>query len=76
MLFHPQGQFVEGKMHGNGVYTWEDGVTYEGEFVHNQILGKGMYRWKDGRLVPFFFPFRYLIDQIASLFSAPMRVKW
>jgi len=24
-----KGEFSEGLMHGNGKYTWNDGVTYE-----------------------------------------------
>ena len=44
-----QGMFNKGKMHGRGLYTWSDGVTYEGDFTDNHITGKGLYRWIDGR---------------------------
>ncbi|XP_073504104.1 radial spoke head 10 homolog B isoform X2 [Phyllobates terribilis] len=40
--------FLEGLMHGRGVYTWTDGLKYEGEFFTNFPMGHGIYTWPDG----------------------------
>ncbi|GMH38680.1 hypothetical protein BSKO_06564 [Bryopsis sp. KO-2023] len=32
-------------MHGQGTYTFNDGISYEGEFFENTITGTGVYRW-------------------------------
>ncbi|XP_062444682.1 radial spoke head 10 homolog B-like isoform X1 [Rhea pennata] len=35
-------------MHGQGTYTWADGVKYKGTFVKNVQMYNGCYRWNDG----------------------------
>ena len=35
------GEFVEGKMHGEGTFTWPDGTSYEGQFSNGQMTGEG-----------------------------------
>jgi len=44
------GDFVDGKMHGKGLYKWSDGNEYEGEYIYNKKEGDGIFRWKDGRI--------------------------
>ena len=34
---------MEGKMHGEGTFTWADGATYHGLFSNGQMTGEG--RW-------------------------------
>lgn len=34
-------------MHGQGVYTWQDGRKYEGSYNHNKKHGKGTYTYSD-----------------------------
>jgi len=36
-----EGQWVQGRRHGNGVQTWEDGSRYEGEWVNDRMHGNG-----------------------------------
>ena len=43
-----EGNFVDGKMNGKGIYTFNDKRTYEGEFVNNTFEGKGKYTWPNG----------------------------
>ncbi|NWV61715.1 R10B2 protein, partial [Malurus elegans] len=43
-----KGLFSEGRMNGQGVYTWADGVKYEGTFVKNVLTINGCYTWNDG----------------------------
>jgi hypothetical protein len=37
------GDWVQGKLSGKGVYTWENGARYEGEFKNGKVDGKGLY---------------------------------
>ena len=37
------GNFVNGKFHGQGSYTWPDGSKYEGPFEDNRPDGEGKY---------------------------------
>lgn len=32
-----RGQFVDGRMCGQGVFTWANGAVYEGSFVDNKV---------------------------------------
>jgi len=36
-------------MHGEGIFTWEDGRRYVGQYVADKKVGYGVYEWKDGR---------------------------
>ena len=49
LLTHKQGNFHKGVMHGQGQYSWKDGLVYEGEFCDCKITGVGKYTWPDGR---------------------------
>ncbi len=42
------GQFVNGKFHGWGTYTWNDGSIYEGNWDNGQRTGQGTLLWADG----------------------------
>ena len=37
-------------MHGNGIYKWPDGRTYEGEYKYDKKDGFGIFKWNDGRI--------------------------
>merc|ERR1712037_1046846 len=43
-----EGKFVEGKMHGEGTFTWPDGTSYHGQFSNGQMTGEGRYEAGDG----------------------------
>ncbi len=45
---HYEGDTLNGKKHGKGVYTWADGDRYEGDFVDDKRMGKGVYIWSNG----------------------------
>ncbi|MCP4104116.1 MAG: tetratricopeptide repeat protein [Desulfobacteraceae bacterium] len=45
-----EGNFVQGYMHGKGIYTWSDGTFYNGEFENDEakdvgILFEDVYYW-------------------------------
>ena len=37
-------------MHGQGVFTWEDGRKYEGSYIDDKKEGNGRFTWPDGRV--------------------------
>ena len=39
------GDFVDGKMEGKGVYRNEKGKVYEGDFVDGTYRGKAVFRY-------------------------------
>ena len=43
-----EGEIVDGKYHGTGKLTWEDGSYYEGEFWRNEFTGWGEMHYADG----------------------------
>ena len=43
------GEYKDGKMHGQGTYTWTSGDKYLGEFKNDQKHGQGTYTWADGK---------------------------
>jgi len=43
------GQFLDSRMHGEGLYTWNDNSEYAGEFVEGFMWGRGEKRWPNGR---------------------------
>jgi hypothetical protein len=36
-------------MHGQGLYKWPDGKSYNGEFKFDKKDGYGIYTWADGK---------------------------
>ena len=40
--------FEQGKMHGQGTYTWPDGEKYVGEWFANEKHGQGAYSFANG----------------------------
>lgn len=43
------GNYVNNKFDGKGVYTWKTGAIYSGEFVEGKRQGKGIWKTdKDG----------------------------
>lgn len=56
LVFHDlnyEGDFLDGKRHGNGVQTWTSGLhqgeTYVGEWKNDERDGYGIHEWPDGR---------------------------
>ena len=45
-----EGEWAQGRFHGQGVYIFPSGAKYTGEFVNGVKSGTGRYEWKDGRL--------------------------
>ena len=44
-----EGEYKDGKRHGQGTYTWSGGYKYEGEYKDGEIDGKGTQTFSDGR---------------------------
>ena len=44
------GEWKDGWMHGQGVYTYQSGARYEGEVSKNKPHGKGSFFFRDGDL--------------------------
>lgn len=44
-----EGNYINGKKHGNGRFFWANGSTYRGQFVYDCLQGEGEYIWYDGR---------------------------
>ncbi len=43
------GEFKDGKPHGQGSYSWSSGQKYDGEFKAGKKYGQGTLTWPDGR---------------------------
>lgn len=43
------GTWLDGRMHGEGLYIWQDGSEYKGDFNNGVMCGRGEKRWPDGR---------------------------
>lgn len=59
-LLKLQGNFVDGKRHGEGTYTYASGKIHEGNYVNGKREGLGKYmddegvyegNFKDGKMV-------------------------
>ena len=44
-----EGDWRNGKYHGQGTYTWKDGQKYEGEWDNGKRTGRGKMNFPDGR---------------------------
>lgn len=42
------GDWVDDEMHGQGMFTFASGATYQGCFEHNKFQGEGTYTFPDG----------------------------
>jgi hypothetical protein len=49
-----EGDFVDDKKHGMGIYKW-DGHVYEGDFADNKMHGKGYLTMKGKERVLYAF---------------------
>ena len=47
---HYEGDLVDGRPHGRGVYRWPGGARYEGEWRNDRRHGDGVIRYPDGRV--------------------------
>ncbi len=45
-----EGEFVEGRMEGQGILRFLNGKVFEGQFHNNQIYGEGVFEWPDGKV--------------------------
>ncbi|XP_067858138.1 MORN repeat-containing protein 4 isoform X3 [Heptranchias perlo] len=45
---HYEGEFVQGKFQGVGVFTRCDGMKFEGEFKNGRVEGYGLLTFPDG----------------------------
>ena len=43
-----EGDFLEGKFHGQGTYTFANGDYYTGAWENSKRNGYGIYQWTDG----------------------------
>ena len=46
-----EGDFINGKFHGNGEYIWENGDFYKGQWKNGLKHGKGTLYFNDGNIV-------------------------
>ena len=44
-----EGEYSDGKFHGNGKLSYPSGSLYDGCFVNGQRSGKGHYTWPNGK---------------------------
>ena len=45
-----EGDWVDDKRTGKGIYKFKSGNVYEGDFVDGKITGKGIYKFKSGNV--------------------------
>ena len=43
-----EGEWLQGKRHGQGILRWEDGSVYKGSWVNNCSHGQGKLTYSDG----------------------------
>ena len=43
-----EGEFVEGRLEGQGILRFTNGKVFEGQFHNSQIHGEGVFKWPDG----------------------------
>lgn len=42
------GEWLEGKFHGKGIYSWLNGTSYEGQFMAGMPHGSGVFTFAEG----------------------------
>ncbi|KAL4465492.1 hypothetical protein ABPG72_009430 [Tetrahymena utriculariae] len=47
-FFQYQGEWVDGKKHGQGILRMKDGTFYEGQFIEGEIEGYGKMIYANG----------------------------
>ena len=43
-----EGEWVDGKMHGRGIYYYADGTVYDGTWSEGKMHGKGVFIYPNG----------------------------
>ena len=72
-----EGEMNNGKMEGQGIYTFKNGERYEGEFKNDMFEGKGEYYWPDGTKKIGIFKKDKLIIEIGKNTKNPMiKIRW
>jgi len=46
-----RGNYMNGKAHGQGTFTWNDGKKYVGQFYNNTLKGIGTLTFEDGQVI-------------------------
>ena len=45
-----KGNFVQGKKHGNGIFTYAKGNSYRGDWLVDKKCGKGIFMHSSGNV--------------------------
>ena len=45
-----EGEYMNDKQNGNGIYIWKIGSKYQGNFQNDYRHGYGEMKWQDGRM--------------------------
>ena len=45
-----EGDYLNDKKHGYGMFTWASGNTYKGEYKEDERDGYGEMKWTDGSI--------------------------
>lgn len=43
-----EGEWIDGKMHGRGIYYYADGTIYDGTWSEGKMHGKGIFIYPNG----------------------------
>ena len=43
-----EGEYLDNWYHGNGKFTFDNGISYEGQFYHGDFHGEGLMRFPNG----------------------------
>ena len=58
-----EGQFIDGRVNGQGTYLWSDGDKYVGQFKAGKAQGRGVMIYADGKRVEGIWENNRLITQ-------------
>ena len=64
-----EGEYRNGKFHGQGTLTYPDGVKYVGELKYNKPNGQGIMNFSNGIKYFCFYIGPYITDHMQCLFS-------